>query len=65
MSQCMRVYTTLTGGYPVNIYFFDYETKKVRIDTYPTQKEILENPIYLQNQTRTRNYIILQNENSP
>ena len=43
----MRVFTTLTGGYPVNVYFFDYETGEMRIDTYPTKKEILENPVYL------------------
>jgi len=47
LSQCIRVFTTLTGGYPVNVYFFDYETGEMRIDTYPTKKEILENPVYL------------------
>jgi len=44
LSQCMRVFATLIGGYPVNIYFFDYETGKMRIDTYPTFEERVRNP---------------------
>lgn len=62
ISKCMGIFSLITGGHPMNVFFFNFKKNEMRLDSYPTHKQRIENPKFQQFYSLTQSYIIFQDE---